>query len=91
MGNSKEFEQLLREDTNKSKTEATNHRQDVENNENKKKESNLSIPKSFIKRMIEKPELNRIFWEIAEQETELKVPMLMALAEREFKQLKLDV
>lgn len=56
-----------------------------------KKNRNYSLPKEFIQEMIEKPELNKIFWKIAEAEPDLKVGMLIALTNREFKQLKLKI
>lgn len=56
-----------------------------------KKNRNYSLPMEFIMEMIEKPEMNAIFWKIAEAEPELKVGMLIALTRREFNQLKLKV
>lgn len=56
-----------------------------------KSSRNYSLPKEFIQEMIEKPELNKIFWKIAESEPDLKAGMLIALTRREFNQLKLKV
>lgn len=57
----------------------------------KERERNYSLPETFIREMIAKPELNEQFWKIAKEEPEMKVPMLMALAKREVAQLKLKV